>query len=169
MNENGKKPFVVRTAFYDLVVTGTEFNVKAYRDEKESVTTLEQGSVLVRSDKFRSKSPGMLVPGEQLIFNKEKEMFTTHRVKTSYYTSWKENKLIFINMNLGELIKLLERRYDVDIEVSDKSILNHHYDGTIRNESILEIMDLIKITLPIDYQIVGQKILITKKTGRTKK
>jgi ferric-dicitrate binding protein FerR (iron transport regulator) len=169
VNENRKKPFVVHTAYYDIVVTGTEFNVKAYRDEKESVTTLEQGSVLVRSDKIRSESPGMLVPGEQLVFNQEKQTFTTHRVKTSYYTSWKENKLIFINMNLSELIKLLERKYDVDIEVSHNSLLNYHYDGTIKNESILEIMDLIKITLPIDYEIVGQKILITKKTGRTKK
>ena len=169
VSENRKKPFIVHTAFYDIVVTGTEFNVKAYRDEKESVTTLEQGSVLVRSEKSGTKSHRVLVPGEQLIINREKQTFTTHRVKTSYYTSWKENKLIFINMTLAELIKLLERRYDVDIEVSDKSILNHHYDGTIRNESILEIMDLIKITLPIDYEIVGQKILITKKTGRAKK
>ena len=169
VNENRKKPFVVHTAFYDIVVTGTEFNVKAYRDEKESVTTLEQGSVLVCSEKSETKSQRVLVPGEQLIYNREKQTFTTHRVRTGYYTSWKENKLIFINMNLAELIKMLERKYDVDIEVSDKSILNYHYDGTIRNESILEIMDLIKITLPIDYKIVGQKILITKKTGRTKK
>ncbi len=169
VNENRKKPFMVRTACYDIVVTGTEFNVKAYKDEKEVVTTLEKGSVVIFSEKLSTKTSRMLVPGEQLIFNKEKQTFTTHRVRTGYYTSWKENKLIFINMNLGELIRLLERRYDVDIEVSDKSLLNYHYDGTIKNESILEIMDLIKITLPIDYKIVGQKILITKKTGRAKK
>ncbi len=169
VNENSKEPFVVHTAFYDIVVTGTEFNVKAYKDEKESITTLEKGSVLIRSEKFGMKSSGMLVPGEQVILNREKQTFTTHRVKTSYYTSWKENKLIFINMNMREFIQLLERRYDVDIEVSDKSLLNYHYDGTIKNESILEIMDLIKITLPIDYKVAGQKILIIKKTGGTRK
>jgi len=167
---NKKKPFVVHTAWYDVVVTGTEFNVKAYKEENDIVTTLESGSVVIPSTgKFSMKSSVMLAPGEQLIFNQEKQTVTTRKVKTGYYTSWKENKLIFINMSLGELITLLERKYDVDIEVVEGSILDYHYDGTIKNENILEIMDLIKITLPIDYKIVGQKIQITKKTRRALK
>ena len=62
---------------------------------------------------------------------------------------------------MKELIVLLERKYGVDIEVKNKSILNLHFDGTIKNETILEILDVIKITLPIDYRIAGQKIEIT--------
>ncbi|MBE0653657.1 MAG: FecR family protein [Bacteroidales bacterium] len=170
VSENRKKPFVVSTNFYDVVVTGTEFNVKAYKEENLIVTTLESGSVVIPStDKFRMKSSMVLAPGEQFLFDRESRSTTTQKVRTSYYSSWKENKLIFINMNLSDLIRLLERKFDVDIEVADKSILNYHYDGTIKNESILEIMDLIKVTMPIDYKVVGQKILITKKTGRAKK
>jgi ferric-dicitrate binding protein FerR (iron transport regulator) len=170
VNENKKRPFVVSTNYYDVVVTGTEFNVKAYKEEKKIVTTLENGSVVIPStNKFRMKSSKILVPGEQFIFDRESMFTTTQKVRTSYFTSWKENKLIFINMNLSDLIRLLERKFDVDIEVTDKSILNYHYDGTIKNESILEIMDLIKVTMPIDYKVVGQKIQITKKTGRAKK
>ena len=62
-------------------------------------------------------------------------------VKTHLYTSWKENKLIFINMNLKELIVLLERKFGVDIEVADNIVLDYHYDGTIKNETILEVLD----------------------------
>ena len=170
VSENKKRPFVVSTNYYDVVVTGTEFNVKAYREEKKIVTTLESGSVVIPSnDKFRMKTSKVLVPGDQFVFDWENKSIETQKVRTSYYTSWKDNKLIFINMNLADLIILLERKYDIDIEVTDKSILNYHYDGTIKNESILEIMDLIKVTMPIDYKVVGQKIQITKKTGRAKK
>jgi hypothetical protein len=65
-------------------------------------------------------------------------------------------------MSLEELVILLERKYGVDIEVTDNSILNYHYDGTITNESILEVLEIIKVTLPIQYKIEGQTIQITK-------
>ena len=79
------------------------------------------------------------------------------------FTAWKDNKLIFINMNLKELFVLLERKYGVDIEVTNDLILDYHYDGTIKDETILELLDLLKETLPIKYKIEGQSILITKK------
>ncbi len=164
MNENKKKPFVVNTAYYNVIVTGTEFNIKAYEEENEIVTTLESGAIVIPStDKFSMQTSKALLPGEQFIYNREERSITTKTVKASYFTSWKDNKLIFINMNLADLIILLERKYDVEIEVTDKSILNFHYDGTIKNESIIEIMELIKATTPIDYEIVNQIVKISKK------
>jgi transmembrane sensor len=166
VNEDKKRPFVVHTSFYDVIATGTEFNVKAYKDDNEIVTTLEKGSVTVPStDKFKINSDRSLVPGQQLLYNREKNTVLTSNVETSYFTSWKDNKLIFINMSLEKLIILLERKYGVDIEVYDNSILKYHYDGTIQNESILEVMDIIKVTLPIQYEISDQTIQITKVSG----
>jgi hypothetical protein len=66
-------------------------------------------------------------------------------------------------MNLKELFVLLERKYGVDIEVADNIILDFHYDSTITNETILEVLDLIAETLPIKYRIEGQKVIIQKR------
>lgn len=66
-------------------------------------------------------------------------------------------------MNLKQLIVLLERKYGVDIEVADNIILDYHYDGTIKNETIIEVLDLLKETLPISYRIIGQKVIIQKR------
>ena len=104
-----------------------------------------------------------LLPGQQIVYNSESYTVSRNEVKTRFFTSWKDNKLIFINMNLNELLILLERKYGVDIEVTDKSILKYHYDGTIKNESILEVLEILKITLSIQYEIKGQKIQISKK------
>lgn len=162
--ENSKKPFIVHTSAYDIKVTGTKFNVKAYRDEKEIVTTLVSGSVTISStENFRMKAEKILQPGQQLIYNRDAKTVTTKSVQTKFYTSWRENKLIFINMSLEDLVILLERKYGVDINVDDSSILKYHYDGTLKNETILEVLELIKVTLPIQYEIVGQEIHITKK------
>lgn len=164
VTKNNKKPFIVHTAFYDVNVLGTEFNVKTYPEDNTITTTLEKGSVrITTTDKFKIHSNQVLKPGEQLVYNKEENSIKLKTVDTKLFTSWKENKLIFINMSLKELIVLLERKYGVDIEVSDESILDFHYDGCLKNETIIEIMNIIKETLPIEYKIVGQKIEIIKK------
>lgn len=163
VTKNKEKPFIVHTPYYNINVHGTEFNVKAYPEDKEITTTLEKGSIEISSTKqFKIQSNQFLKPGEQLTYNKEHNSIQLKNVKTSLYTSWKENKLIFINMELKELITLLERKYGVDIEVEDDSILELHYDGTLKNETIIEVMNILQHSLPITYNITDQKLLILK-------
>jgi transmembrane sensor len=97
------------------------------------------------------------------VYNKESKRIQLAEVNTRQYTSWKENKLIFINMSLRELKTLLERKFGVDITIEAQEILEYHYDGTIKNETIIEVLDILKLSLPINYQIIGQQIIITKK------
>lgn len=159
-----KKPFVVHTPFYDVNVFGTKFNVKAYKADPEFVTTLEEGSIMVSSSEdLKLANSTILTPGEQLVYNSNNKKIEIKKVNTRIFTSWKDNKLIFINMNLKDLIVLLERKYGVDIEITDNNLLDYHYDGTIKNETILEVLDLLKETLPVKYKIEGQVILIAKK------
>ena len=163
VSKNKKKPFVVHTPFYNVEVLGTQFNVKGYPEDNECATTLEKGSVkIVSSEKLTLKETTILQPGEQLLYTKNKGV-TIDEVNTRRFTAWKENRLIFINMDLKELFVLLERKYGVDIEVADDIVLDYHYDSTITNETILEVLDLIAETLPIKYRIEGQTVIIQKR------
>lgn len=160
--KNKEKLFVVHTPLYDVNVTGTQFNVKAYENDNKVITTLEEGQVIIQSsEKLKLKEDIILKPGEQMVFSKGTKAATIKAVNTKWFTSWKENKLIFVNMSLKELVVLLERKYGVEIEVKKKEILDLHFDGTIKDESIIEILEIMKKTLPIDYKIVGQEIEIT--------
>jgi ferric-dicitrate binding protein FerR (iron transport regulator) len=163
VQKSADRPFIVHTGFYDVQVTGTEFNVKAYAEDSEVVTTLEKGSVVINSGNIRLKEPAPMKPGEQLAYNKESRKIFMKAVNTQWFTSWKDNKLIFVNMNLKELMVLLERKYGVDIRIEDPKILNYHYDGTFKNETILEVLNLLAETLPIRYSINNQIIEIKRK------
>lgn len=163
VTKNKEKPFIVHTPFYNVKVHGTKFNVKAYKSEQEILTTLEEGSVEVVSGNLKIKENTFLKPGEQLAYNAKDNTLKISNVETRLFSSWKDNKLIFINMNLRELIVLLERKFGVDIEVADNIVLDYHYDGTIKDETILEVLDLLKETLPIRYKIDGQKVIIQNK------
>lgn len=161
--KNPKSPFVVHTPVYDLKVTGTRFNVKAFASESEIVTTLEDGEVMLVSSAGVTLSEEIrLLPGEQAVFDKTSGKIVINQVETRYFTSWKDNKLMFINMNMKELIVILERKFGVEIEAEDASILKYHYSGTLKNETVLQVMELIKHTLPVDYRIEGQVIRIIK-------
>lgn len=160
--KNPEKPFIVQTPFYNVNVTGTQFNVKAYSQDQFVTATLEEGEIVISSSgNFKMQEEVVLKPGEQISFDKTLKTLTVKNVNTKWFTSWKDNRLILVNMDLGEFVVILERKYGVDIEVKSAEILDLHVDCTIKNESIIEILDILKKTLPISYEIVGQKIEIT--------
>jgi ferric-dicitrate binding protein FerR (iron transport regulator) len=162
--QDKKRPFIVSTPWYDIKVTGTKFNVKAYEIDREVITTLEKGKIILMSTgDFRFGDDITLQPGEQAVFDKNSRELALKNVNTRWYTSWKDNKLIFMNMDLKDLIVLLERKYGVNIVVKNPDILSYHCDGTFKNETIIEVLEIIKKTLPINYNIVGQQIEITSK------
>jgi ferric-dicitrate binding protein FerR (iron transport regulator) len=164
VQKNKKKPFIVHTGYYDVNVTGTQFNVKAYSSENEVITTLEEGEVYINSTEQLKLSENIkLNPGEQIVLAKNSNEIEVKTVNTQWFTSWKDNTLIFVNMSLQELIVLLERKYGVDIIVKNKDILDLHFDGTIKNETIIEILDIIKTALPVNYKVTDQKIEIEAK------
>jgi ferric-dicitrate binding protein FerR (iron transport regulator) len=164
VEKNENKPFVVHTPFYKVNVTGTQFNVKAYPTDEEATTTLEEGQVVIQStENIKLAADVVLKPGEQVVMKKTSKEMVIKTVNTKWFTSWKDNKLIFVNMNLKDLVVLLERKYGVDIEIKNREILDLHFDGTIKNETIIEFLEIVKNTLPINYKIVGQKIEITDK------
>jgi transmembrane sensor len=155
------KSFLVHTPSYDVRVTGTVFNVKAYPGESETATTLVEGIVQIESSvRLQLANKIELKPGEQLIYHDGSKKISVRKVNTAMHTAWKDNRMIFVNMNMKELKTLLERKFGVEIEIRDQSILQYHYDGTFKNETIFEVLEVLKLTLPIQYHIEDQKIII---------
>jgi len=142
-----KKPFVILTDFGEVEVKGTSFNVQAYENETLQAT-LVSGSVLVREPV--NKKEVLLSPGQQARIVDGK--LVVNSVDTELFTSWKEGRLIFRKEYLPEVIKRLERWYNVKIQMDDDKRLNKiWFTGTIELESFSEVLDLLKVTSPIDY------------------
>ncbi|MFV0266537.1 MAG: FecR family protein, partial [Draconibacterium sp.] len=146
--EKSDKPFIVSTNFGDVEVKGTSFNVKAYTEENTLQATLVSGSVLVREKD--SKKEVTLEPGQQA--NLVDEEITLSNVETELFISWKDGKLIFRKEYLPAAIKRLERWHNVKIELAnDKRLDEIWISGTLEMESFSEVLELLKVTSPIDY------------------
>lgn len=145
--EKKDQPFIVSTAFGDVEVKGTSFNVSAFDGEKFQ-TTLLTGIVHVK-EKQTGKEVSIL-PGQQAgILGSDLKV---ENVDTDMFLSWKDGKLIFRNEYLPSVTKRLERWYNVKIELAgDKRLSEISYTGVIEMESFSEVLQLLKVTAPIDY------------------
>lgn len=91
-----------------------------------------------------------LEPGYQAVFSGDN--VSVEKVETVLYTSWIEGKLIFREEYLPELVKKLERFYNVKIDLDDDPRLKRiHYSGTIEMETFSEVLNLLSVTAPIAY------------------
>lgn len=141
-------------------VTGTQFNVQAYKGEDIRVV-LEEGSVLLtmKSDPEFVQS---LKPGQLIKFDSESNKIVKRSIKTKDFTSWKEGVLYFENNNLQDLLKTLQRRYGVSFkEIEDPILKEFTLTFTIRNERFGNVMELIKAALPVKVVTHDEVIEVT--------
>ncbi|MEK7718797.1 MAG: FecR domain-containing protein [Bacteroidota bacterium] len=154
------KPFFVKTGLGKVEVMGTSFDVKAFTNENFEITLVE-GSVKV-SDK--TNQVAILKPGQQSIITSS-NAFTCKTVRTDLITSWKEGKLIFMKEPFANVVKELERWYNVKIELQGERLKKLCYTGTIEMESFVEVLDLINTTTPIKSSF-DKSTRILKISGR---
>jgi transmembrane sensor len=155
-----KHPFVVNAGQLKVEVMGTRFNVYAYPEEGEFSTTLEEGSVNMINT---SDSKGLILkPGEQVIFDRATDGFKKLEVNTELYTSWKENLLKFEDAPFDEVIKKMERWYDIKITIDPAVNTKERYTMTIKTESLREMLTLLSKTTKINYEIKVNNVLIKK-------
>jgi ferric-dicitrate binding protein FerR (iron transport regulator) len=74
-------------------------------------------------------------------------------VNTELYTSWKDERWIIESENLDDLAILLERRFNVKLWFKNNELKKYRFSGTIQNETLEQIFDIMRLTLPVTYFI----------------
>jgi transmembrane sensor len=148
------KPFIVQAGKeMKVCATGTKFNIYSYPSEDRIETTLVDGKITIQ---LRDKDPIIVSPGQQIVYFSKKDEATIKSVIPETYTSWKENKLRFIDTPFEEVLRKLGRRYNVVFEVRNTDLLELRYTATFIDESIEEVMQMLKTISPISYKIYNR-------------
>ncbi len=158
VTKNEHKPFVVTTnEGLKIRVLGTSFNVKSYPEDRKMETTLVTGKVKVIEE--RKNTIVELSPSQKATYLKNEDKMIVEHVETENFTSWKEGRLIYNDTPMRDVIKDLERMYNLKFDVSSSKILDYKYKGEFNNLNINQILELFEISSPITYTIQKNNII----------
>ena len=153
--ENKTKPFIVNTGKINIEVTGTEFKVSNYTDEGLTEIVLVSGSINLFHGNYTNskKNIALLTPGEKASYHTREDRMYIENVNIDKYISWKDGVLMFRNDPMEEVVRRLNRWFNVKIQLTGKELSDYVYTATFEDESLMQILDLLKISAPIDYKI----------------
>ena len=161
--KNEKQPFVVKTENMDVRVLGTEFNLKAYADEKWVQATLVRGEVAVFTGMDKSVR-NTLKPEQQAEWDIEKGKLDVKTVELDLYIAWKNGQFVFRGQRLTEIMTVLERWYDFEVCYQADWIKEVEFAGKLnRSASIEPILDVIRSTHKINVNTRGKTIVFSAK------
>jgi len=179
VKHDSQHPFIVHAGKLQIVVLGTAFNVKAYKEDAFIETTLIRGKVEITND-ARPGQAIVLLPDQKVSINTTISAVkkTILQVKAAPMdslvdmpeakmpdeaiaeTAWVNDKLTFKKEQFSELATQLERWYDVKITFDNDRYSTKQFTGTFRNQDINEVMRALQFTQPFHYAINKNEIHI---------
>lgn len=157
VKSNHRKPFIVHAQNTKVEVLGTSFNVNAYSNNSTVKVVLDEGKTHFQ---VNANSYPML-PGQQIEYDKNTSRTTLRNLMhPSRASLWKQNTLYFYDTPLAEVIKVLERRYDVQFHVNAPEALEYSYTITTRQADINGILQELHKIAPVRFKAEGNSIVV---------
>lgn len=161
--KNAAKPFRVFIASpsgkadgVEIEVLGTHFNVNAYSDESSLKVTLLEGSVKVGQN---GKEPIHISPGQQAELNQQGGIALNKGVDMDEVMAWKNNWFNFNSLTVPEIMRQIEKWYDVSVSYAGKTS-DKHFSGIVsRDNNVSEVLKIMG-QAGIKFKIEGKKITV---------
>jgi hypothetical protein len=150
--------FRVLNKYQDIEVIGTEFNIKAYKNEANIYTTLVEGVVSVNT----LETNQILQPSQQANLNLNSSTMGVSTVNIYNEISWKDGVFSFRRKSLEEIMKVLSRWYDIDVQFVNPKLKSAGFNGVLgKEQNIVDILESIKNFEVIqDYEIVDKTVVL---------
>ena len=151
--------FVVATQHQVIEVLGTEFNIKAYKEDKFIATTLVGGKITLTNNE--TKQQEYLTSHQQLKLNTKTNKLSIHKVDPENVICWKNGFFKFKNKSLEEIMVVLSRWYDMEVIFKDKDLEKKKFNGVFsKKQQIESILKSIQKTQKASFKVKEEKIII---------
>ncbi|RNC63987.1 FecR family protein [Proteiniphilum sp. X52] len=155
---NRGRPFVVRAQHTETEVVGTSFNVRAYGNSNTIEVVLDEG----RTAFHVHQNSYPMLPGQKIEYDKSTGRITLRNlINPSNASLWKKNVLHFYDTPLAEVMKELERRFDVQFQVQDAAALNYSYTLTTRQPGIENVLKELQKISPVKFVVEGDTVTVS--------
>jgi len=158
--KDSSRPFLVHAGKLNIEVKGTQFNVINYPDEIFTELILKSGNVRLFSGKYEDNNTITTIkPGERAFLDTGNNKLIVEKADIDKYLAWKEGMLIFRDDRMDEVVRKLNRWFNVEIILKSPELKEYVYTATYRDETLPQILELLKISAPVAYHITDRERL----------
>ncbi len=136
-------------------VLGTQFNIRAFPQDRQSVTTLYEGVIQVSGLKAL---PIRLQPSKQITVDQH---YAIAAADLEMNAAWLNNVFYFKNTPLDEACQELERWYGVKLTYNKGKETKKILAQISRNKSLKQLLDMLAQTYDIKYEFRGKEVILT--------
>ena len=160
------RPFAVWAADVVAEDLGTQFVVRAYRDDRHAWVVVREGKVALRAAGAQADSaPRVLLSPGQLGRLESNGTPVAERVATSAYFAWTEGRLVLDDIALRDALPQLSRWYDLEFRLADSSLGRVPLTATFRNQPTEEVLNLLAASLGMRQVRSGRTVTFHSATG----
>jgi len=159
---NKNVPFRVESDNQIVEVLGTHFNINSYDDEDYVKTTLLEGSVkvILSSNPNEISKTKLLKPGEQSLTKSSQSGIRIENADTEKAVAWKNGYFKFRNTPIKEIMREIERWYDVEL-VYEGKIPSDEFTGFISNDvKISAVLKIMEESGGVKFSVKGKKLKV---------
>ena len=151
--------FKVETDNGEVRVLGTSFNVRA-RENRLDVNCYS-GKVGVSFNDFEDEA--VLTRGD-VILSRDKNILNQYKEEeASDGPDWKQGRSVFKNVRFEEVIKELERQFDIQIKVEEDISNIENYNGGFPHDDLTTALNIVSESVNCEYQIQNKTVTLLKK------
>jgi len=153
------RPFVVYTGTVRTVVLGTSFNIRAYPSDKDVTVTVTTGKVKVVHG---LKTVGIVSPNEQVKIRSIDNAVEKLQGNVEGATDWKKQDLLFDDLPMREVGRLLEQRFRVRFVFEHPALADCHLTAAfVRQEPLQDIVKIIARVNNLEFRLSGDSVLLS--------
>ena len=151
------KSFIVEAGGVEIQVLGTEFDVRAYSEEEEVLTTLVEGKVRIAVDATNVA----LLPSEQAVWIPSKEKMEVKQVDLERFIGWKNGRWVFNKTTIWQIMNELCRWYDLKVEYSNEESKYENFSLNIeRYDDFKQILGLLEETGNVRFALSENTVIV---------
>ncbi|OCW93347.1 anti-sigma factor [Macellibacteroides sp. HH-ZS] len=157
--------FIVSTPNHTQIeVLGTTFNVEAFERDSFISTTLVEGKVRFAYQKNRQPATVVMKPGEKLMYNTTSSQIKLIQTNGETEIAWKDGKIIFQATPLPEVLRMLEKRFNVTFVLSNNRLRGEAFNGSFTNQRLERILEIFKISSNIKWRYLDTQDTTNERT-----
>ncbi|MGZ3874811.1 MAG: FecR family protein [Mucilaginibacter sp.] len=162
VSKDKSRPFLIKTGKIQTRVIGTSFNINAYPDENAISVAVATGTVQVEKEEATGEKliGKNLTHNHLLVYNIKTGAYRNVLANASLLSAWRSNKLVFDKASMTQIAHVLERRFNIPVQIIGRPQKSNLYTVTFDNYSLDKLLPLLAELTGVSYEITKGRLIL---------